>query len=185
MTYQSISINHPEDGAHAGHCIQSPSTRKAKYIALFVAASFLYITLDWLHLRLFTDGGSSKLKSPTTDKGGASFPNPRIFHSTIPDASTDIPIPTGVNLGSWLSLEDWFYVGSNGAVEVASPDEAVAASCLPPLHLDESTGPRWNSETDLMEGLGELTSFLLSSMTCKLYFQCDTFVTQQIIIRNK
>lgn len=46
-----------------------------------------------------------------------------------------------------LSLEDWFYVGDNGAVEVASPDDAVAAACLPPLHLDSSTGPRWNSET--------------------------------------
>lgn len=46
-----------------------------------------------------------------------------------------------------LSLEDWFYVGDNGAVEVASPDDAIAAACLPPLHLDSSTGPRWNSET--------------------------------------
>ena len=46
-----------------------------------------------------------------------------------------------------LSLEDWFYVGDNGAVEVASPEDAVAAACLPPLHLDSSTGPRWNSET--------------------------------------
>ena len=63
------------------------------------------------------------------------------------------PLPTGVNLASWLSLEDWFFVGTNGAVEVASPDDAVAAACLPPLHLDRSTGPRWNSETDLLAGL--------------------------------
>eukprot|EP00986_Skeletonema_menzelii_P019720 scaffold29018_cov166-Skeletonema_menzelii.AAC.2 len=58
-----------------------------------------------------------------------------------------------------LSLEDWFYVGDNGAVEVASPDDAIAAACLPPLHLDSSTGPRWNSETeclpDLLSGLAQ------------------------------
>ena len=71
------------------------------------------------------------------------------------DTNNNIPLPTGVNLGSWLSLEDWLFVGANGAVEVASPDDAVAAACLPPLHLDESTGPRWNSETDLLAGLAE------------------------------
>jgi len=59
------------------------------------------------------------------------------------------------NLASWLSLEDWLFVGDNGAVEVASPDDATAAACLPPLHLDESSGPRWNSETDLLSGLAE------------------------------
>ena len=64
-------------------------------------------------------------------------------------------LPTGVNIASWLSLEDWFFVGTNGAVEVASPDDATAAACLPPLHLDASTGPRWNSETDLLAGLAE------------------------------
>ncbi|KAL7548621.1 hypothetical protein ACHAWF_011894 [Thalassiosira exigua] len=64
-------------------------------------------------------------------------------------------LPAGVNLASWFSLEDWFFVGSSGAVEVASPDDAVAASCLPPLHVDSSTGPRWNSETDLLAGLAK------------------------------
>ena len=66
-----------------------------------------------------------------------------------------VSLPTGVNIASWLSLEDWFFVGTNGAVEVASPDDATAAACLPPLHLDASTGPRWNSETDLLAGLAE------------------------------
>ncbi|KAL3774301.1 hypothetical protein ACHAW5_010205 [Stephanodiscus triporus] len=70
------------------------------------------------------------------------------------DVATDLPpLPAGVNLASWFSLEDWFFVGDDGAVEVASPDDSKAASCLPPLHLDSSTGPRWNSETDLLAGL--------------------------------
>ncbi|EJK56822.1 hypothetical protein THAOC_23211 [Thalassiosira oceanica] len=76
-------------------------------------------------------------------------------------------VPSGVNLGGWLSLEDWFYVGDDGAVEVATPDPPSdlvdsgrwkgggAASCLPPLHVDASTGPRWSSETDLFGGLAD------------------------------
>ena len=62
-------------------------------------------------------------------------------------------IPPGVNLASWYSLEDWFFVGDRGAVEVATPDDDIAANCLPPLHVDGGTGPRWNSETDLLAGL--------------------------------
>ena len=82
--------------------------------------------------------------------GGADFGS-----DSMSGAADKPPLPTGVNLAAWLSLEDWFFVGPNGAVEVASPDDAVAAACLPPLHLDSSTGPRWNSETDLLAGLAE------------------------------
>lgn len=87
--------------------------------------------------------------------GGDGTP-PRAFADvkTRSDLPPDL-LPAGVNLASWFSLEDWFFVGSNGAVEVASPDDSKAASCLPPLHLDSSTGPRWNSETDLLAGLAE------------------------------
>jgi hypothetical protein len=160
MTYQSISINHGDD--NPTRSIQAPSSRRHRFIAIFAAGSLLYITSDWLRLRLFS-GSSSNLKSSSIKDTSTENPN-RIFHDIIPghqieDVSiSEVPIPTGVNLGSWLSLEDWFYVGENGAVEVASPDDALAASCLPPLHLDASTGPRWNSETDLLEGLGELVS---------------------------
>ncbi|KAL3786580.1 hypothetical protein ACHAWO_000734 [Cyclotella atomus] len=155
MTYQSISINHGDD--NPTRSIQAPSSRRHRFIAIFAAGSLLYITSDWLRLRLFS-GSSSNLKSSSIKDTSTENPN-RIFHDIIPghqieDVSiSEVPIPTGVNLGSWLSLEDWFYVGENGAVEVASPDDALAASCLPPLHLDASTGPRWNSETDLLEGL--------------------------------
>ena len=44
-------------------------------------------------------------------------------------------------------------MGDRGAVEVATPDDDIAANCLPPLHVDGGTGPRWNSETDLLAGL--------------------------------
>lgn len=156
MTYQSISINHPDD--LNPHSATHPS-RKQRYILLFAAASLAYITVDWLRLRIFDGGEPPKLKNGVSANNDES----RLFHhSTTAISDTinhdnfdSVPIPTGVNLGSWLSLEDWFYVGDKGAVEVASPDDAVAASCLPPLHLDGSTGPRWNSETDLLEGLGE------------------------------
>ena len=66
---------------------------------------------------------------------------------------TTIPMPEGVNLGSWLSLEDYFYVGPSGAVEVATPDDKTVGSCLPPLHIGPETGPKWNSETDLYANL--------------------------------
>lgn len=160
MTYHSIlSINNGDDNPISS--IQAPSSRRHRFIALFAAGSLLYISFDWMRLRLFS-GSSSNIKTSTLkDTGDASTETPnRLFHEIIGPqvqdiSSSEVPIPTGVNLGSWLSLEDWFYVGTNGAVEVASPDDAVAASCLPPLHLDASTGPRWNSETDLLEGLGE------------------------------
>jgi hypothetical protein len=90
--------------------------------------------------------------STTTTEGGG------VVGIDGDDASPPLllpPLPTGVNLASWFSLEDWFFVGRDGAVEVATPDDSIAASCLPPLHLDESTGPRWNSETDLLAGLAD------------------------------
>ena len=88
------------------------------------------------------------------DDGGGTPPRAFADVKTRSDLPPDL-VPPGVNLASWLSLEDWFFVGSDGAVEVASPDDSMAASCLPPLHLDSSTGPRWNSETDLLAGLAE------------------------------
>ena len=163
MTYQSISINH-DDVNHHIHTIRTQGSKKLQCIVLFATGSLFYITLDWLRLRLFSNNSaSSKLKTSTVKDNGHEY----IFHTPATEGfSTEVPIPTGVNLGSWLSLEDWFYVGPNGAVEVASPDDARAASCLPPLHLDASTGPRWNSETDLLEGLGESKVVFLLILDC-------------------
>ena len=150
MSYQSISINSHHDDVNP-RSVQTTS-RKYRCIALVATGTLLYITSDWLRLRLFNRSETSKLKPPD----GASIKTPpKEDILEVVEVVEFVPIPTGVNLGGWLSLEDWFYVGANGAVEVATPDDAVAASCLPPLHLDQSTGPRWNSETDLLEGLGE------------------------------
>ncbi len=69
----------------------------------------------------------------------------------------DIPMPTGVNLGSWLSLEDYFFAGMHNSVEVATPGQLenadTIAACLPPLHVGSTTGPKWQSETDLFQNL--------------------------------
>ncbi|VEU40330.1 unnamed protein product [Pseudo-nitzschia multistriata] len=68
-----------------------------------------------------------------------------------------IPMPSGVNLGSWLSLEDYFFAGPHNAIEVATPGQGAGAkkvaACLPPLHVGSSTGPKWHSETDLFRSL--------------------------------
>ena len=72
--------------------------------------------------------------------------------------STKLALPQGVNFGSWLSLEDYFYVGETGATEVATPDENTAAVCLPPLHVGQSGAPHWQSETDLLSNLLKSTS---------------------------
>eukprot|EP00980_Cylindrotheca_fusiformis_P002820 scaffold672_cov126-Cylindrotheca_fusiformis.AAC.21 len=69
-----------------------------------------------------------------------------------------LAMPAGINLASWLSLEDYFFVGNNGAVEVATAEGSTVAQCLPPLHVDSSTGPMWNSETDLFANLSETRS---------------------------
>jgi len=71
--------------------------------------------------------------------------------------TTPLPMPDGVNIGSWLSLEDYFFAGDS-AVEVATPDGSTAAVCLPPLHTGSSTGPTWNAETDLLQQLTTKTT---------------------------
>lgn len=76
-----------------------------------------------------------------------------ISSSSSVTSKNDIPMPNGVNFGSWLSLEDYFYVGNDGAIEVATPDNNTAAICLPPLHTGSDTGPKWHSETDLLMNL--------------------------------
>eukprot|EP00534_Pseudo-nitzschia_fraudulenta_P002176 CAMPEP_0201132032 /NCGR_PEP_ID=MMETSP0850-20130426/44584_1 /ASSEMBLY_ACC=CAM_ASM_000622 /TAXON_ID=183588 /ORGANISM="Pseudo-nitzschia fraudulenta, Strain WWA7" /LENGTH=677 /DNA_ID=CAMNT_0047402251 /DNA_START=94 /DNA_END=2127 /DNA_ORIENTATION=+ len=75
------------------------------------------------------------------------------------EKSRDVPLPPGVNIGSWLSLEDYFFAGLHNSVEVATPgqreDASKVAACLPPLHVGSTTGPKWHSETDLFRGLVE------------------------------
>ena len=63
-------------------------------------------------------------------------------------------IPWGVNLASWLSLEDYFFVGDRGALQVATDWGHTAAQCFPPLYGNRT----WRSETDLLVGLAADTS---------------------------
>jgi hypothetical protein len=78
--------------------------------------------------------------------------------STVLLQDNNIPMPSGVNFGSYLSLEDYFFAG-NSAVEVATPGfgEYRVAACLPPLHVGEHTGPKWYSETDLLGNMSKMS----------------------------
>lgn len=77
--------------------------------------------------------------------------------ASSPQAELTMKMPSGVNMGSWLSLEDYFFA-AGAAVEVATPFNKTVASCLPPLHTGASTGPRWDSETDLLQSLTSQTT---------------------------
>jgi len=74
-------------------------------------------------------------------------------HVVAEQRSFPVPMPFGVNLGSWLSLEDYFFAGLENSKEVATPDDKAVAACLPPLHLGSRTGRNWQSETDLFAQL--------------------------------
>ena len=71
-------------------------------------------------------------------------------------AITTRTAPHGVNLASWLSLEDYFFVGRTGAVEVATDWGHTAARCFPPLYTgDDKHALNWQSETDLFQTLAD------------------------------
>lgn len=109
--------------------------------------------------------------------------------NTIETSTNGIPMPSGVNLGSWLALEDYFYVGSTGAVEVATPDDKIAAVCLPPLHTG-SPGPAWQSETDLLTslidqiGIAKALQVFHAHRTSFIDFDTDFALLQQLGITN-
>eukprot|EP00929_Paragymnodinium_shiwhaense_P000330 TRINITY_DN100577_c0_g1_i1.p1 TRINITY_DN100577_c0_g1~~TRINITY_DN100577_c0_g1_i1.p1 ORF type:complete len:540 (+),score=58.98 TRINITY_DN100577_c0_g1_i1:111-1622(+) len=81
-------------------------------------------------------------------------------------------ITDGVNLGSWLHLEDWFFSGENGRF-VSTPDsEPGQGHCLPPLlnKLDEP----WRSEGGLAF---KLNASLGPAMTATIFkAHRETFV---------
>lgn len=151
-SYHSISV---DDEETAQDLRASNSRRRNDHRIYFIVIAFAILALVTTSLRAFNrNNNDDQSKGAATDSSTlVETTSSTTGHHARRHMNT--PIPTGVNLGSWLSLEDWFYVGNNGAVEVASPDDATAASCLPPLHLDSSTGPRWNSETDLLAGLAK------------------------------
>lgn len=129
------SIQHPSEN--------SPSLRQWTSIALVVSIA-LVGGLSLVH--------HNHVQLSRAASAGFLFSTPD--RKTIP---TSLPMPHGVNVGSWLSLEDYFFAGKS-AVEVATPDAGTAAVCLPPLHTGSSTGPTWHAETDLLQNLAAQTT---------------------------
>ena len=196
MAYQSIHVRHHDDRSgdgrrappaaidsgpsdHGGDTPSSPLAGVAGWVRgaprpCRLAAAALVVLLGAARLLPSAGGGGAGSESeegpssrirPAHDGQATGEPGETAFRLRN---DTALPsVPSGVNLGGWLSLEDWFYVGDAGAVEVATPDPPSgtvddgrwdgggAASCLPPLHVDASTGPRWSSETDLFGGLAD------------------------------
>ncbi len=173
--YHSISVdgdhdaNHPNiHNHHVAHNCPSRNTQNrwgvTYYLAFFAVLVLATIATGrgWIHNQIHhhnqidhpqRQGNDIDASIATSDDSSPFQPLSEVVNNENIDKR--LLLPTGVNLGSWFSLEDWFFVGQNGAVEVATPDNDTAAACLPPLHLDASTGPRWNSETDLLVGLVE------------------------------
>src|SRR5210317_1383130 len=155
-SYQSISVDDEEtaqEDPRASNFRRRISHHYNDHRIYFIVIAFAILALVTTSLRAFNRNSNYDQNKAPTDSSTLVETSSSTGHHAR--RHMNVPIPTGVNLGSWLSLEDWFYVGNNGAVEVASPDDATAASCLPPFHLDSSTGPRWNSETDLLTGLAK------------------------------
>ena len=130
--------------------ISSPPTaasRNTRNILLLALAALVggFFLFDLTQLRFGRGGGAMR----TTNKISS-----RPHHHT---EFLTMEMPSGVNLGSWLSLEDYFFA-AGAAVEVATPFNKTVASCLPPLHTGASTGPRWDSETDLLQSLTSQTT---------------------------
>jgi hypothetical protein len=178
--YHSISVEDDHDASHpnihrhhVAHNCPSKNTQNrwgvTYYLAFFAVLVLAMIATGrgWIHNQIHhlsqidhhhRQGNDSDASIATSDdSSSSSLSSFQPLSEVIKNENNDkhLLLPTGVNLASWFSLEDWFFVGQNGAVEVATPDDSKAAACLPPLHLDASTGPRWNSETDLLVGLVE------------------------------
>jgi hypothetical protein len=164
-------VGHPHHHHVVAHNCPSKHTKNhwgiAYYLAFFAVLLLAMIATGrgWIHnqyhhthhhLDSRQDNGNIGGGATTSEDASSSSSSSFEPISTNNKNGHHLPaLPTGVNLASWFSLEDWFFVGTYGAVEVATPDTAKAAACLPPLHVDISTGPRWNSETDLLAGLVE------------------------------
>lgn len=177
MAYQSIHVQQhdgygdepPPGGGTSSR--SGPSARRGLPLTITAFKFAGAVIILWAATRLFSSGGGHDARDGELEGLLSNEELEGMFHAEEHDAAKRAgvlaSVPSGVNLGGWLSLEDWFYVGDDGAVEVATPDPPSdlvdsgrwkgggAASCLPPLHVDASTGPRWSSETDLFGGLAD------------------------------
>mmetsp|Transcript_7727 Transcript_7727/g.10546 ORF Transcript_7727/g.10546 Transcript_7727/m.10546 type:complete len:641 (-) Transcript_7727:205-2127(-) len=155
------------DNENESRNIMESCSSKRILITAAVSLCATLAALDWINLRFFYNGASPSFNTvdyeslPKEGENWKKLGRHHHSHSKEVDKEDEILMPGGVNIGSWLSLEDWFYVGE-GAIEVATPFGDTAASCLPPLHVGPSTGPRWNSETDLLANFSSSPSSSLA-----------------------
>lgn len=172
--YNTIETPHTSfiQPTHNEKCRLEPQKRDFSKFFIFVPLSLLCIGFLSVHIGMYDESfleesissgvatnnnkNSSIRAQQKQGKEIATKPSLSVSESLL---SSD-NLVTGVNIGSWLALEDWFYVGDGGAIEVATPDDKIAAVCLPPLHVGPSTGPKWHSETDLFISLMEEYSVL-------------------------
>jgi hypothetical protein len=156
---------------------QPPKMVQRRYfiLVLFTLASGLFLFKSW------TQFGSTDVKLVRFDRTAESTTN-RIYshhHNNNNDNSQHssllLPMPSGVNFGSWLSLEDYFFAGSGAAVEVSTHFGSTQGACLPPLHVGPP-GPRWQSETDLLRMLTEQTGGSLAKALAVIHAHRVSFI---------
>ena len=126
----------------------SADPQRAKYVRnvwVFSAAVVLLATVGgWVALHRNNNNNSADATTMSTT-------GPR---SDLKRNRATTTVPWGVNLASWLSLEDYFFVGDHGAVQVATDWGHTAAQCFPPLYAVQP----WSSETDLLATLASRSS---------------------------
>ena len=149
-----------EEASNSHHSpFSNPSTERSKLIA-----AMLFVALSMSLLSLLNDQNDGMTLSPTNQQqklffwpgsSSSSHPSPLRVPVTAP---RQFKFPSGVNFGSWLSLEDYFFAGQ-AAVEVATPNDKMVGQCLPPLHTGTNANmPKWQSETDLLASLTKESS---------------------------
>uniref|UniRef100_A0A7S4HVV1 Glycoside hydrolase family 5 domain-containing protein n=1 Tax=Odontella aurita TaxID=265563 RepID=A0A7S4HVV1_9STRA len=159
MGYSSIQSADDENGLNDGAVVSAADDRRVKAAVLSVAAVAVFSAA-------FALGGyRASAASPPPSGSDFGVGSAAVLSPPPVAGPPSLPMPHGVNLGSWLSLEDYFYVGRTGAVEVATSNGVTAGMCLPPLHTGPSTGPMWNAETDLYANLAEAKSVAESIKT--------------------
>jgi len=81
----------------------------------------------------------------------------------------------GVNVGSWLCLEDWFFSGKQGT-EVSSLGQTGQGACLPPNILGPLESP-WKSEGSLTKWIENSQGTASASEALKAHR--ETFIIEQ------
>jgi hypothetical protein len=135
---------------------EKPWTRRSVMLAVVTALGMSTLSLTLISIARQDQQPIATTAMNMEFTGASHRPSYTAKHVTSKADAHPFPMPAGVNVGSWLSLEDYFYVGPTGAVEVATSDSQHAAVCLPPLYTGQRGSPAsWQSETDLLASLME------------------------------